>query len=125
VLTNKIDPSARIRRFLIDFARERIAEMTYEKAAMIRRKVTDVEVRDTRSRWGSCGDDGRICFSWRLIFAPLKALDYVVGHEVAHLLHMDHSDNFWNACERLCKDYEFGKNWMRDNGHDLMRFGQE
>lgn len=125
VLTNKLDPSARIRRYLIEFARERITEMTLEKAAQIRRKVAAVDVRDTRSRWGSCGEDGRICFSWRLIFAPVKALDYVVAHEVAHLIHMDHSDNFWNVCERLSRDYDTGKDWMRDHGHDLMRFGHE
>lgn len=125
VLTNKIDPSARIRRFLIEFARERVSEMTFEKAALIRRRVADVEVKDTKSRWGSCGEDGRICYSWRLIFAPLKALDYVVAHEVAHLIHMDHSDNFWNVCERLSRDYDFGKDWMRDFGHDLMRYGHE
>ncbi len=125
VLTNKPDPSARIRRFLIDLAREKLTELALEKAALLRRKITDVQVKDTRSRWGSCSEDGKLSFSWRLIFAPAKAFDYVVGHEVAHLAYLDHSDNFWRVCERLCKDYDEGKAWMQQNGHDLMRFGQQ
>ncbi len=123
VLTNKADPSVRIRRFLIDYAREKLTEMALEKAALLRRRITDVQVKDTRSRWGSCTEDGRISFSWRLIFAPTKAFDYVVAHEVAHLCHMDHSDNFWRVCERASRDYEEGKDWMALNGHALMRFG--
>ncbi len=123
VLTNKADPSVRIRRFLTELAREKLTSLALEKAGLIRRKVDEVVIKDTRSRWGSCSDDGRLSFSWRLIFAPIKSFDYVVAHEVAHLIHMDHSDNFWRVCERLSRDYEEGKDWMAENGHDLMRFG--
>ncbi len=124
VTTNKADPSARIRRFLMDEAKRRIETMAEEKAALIRRTVAEVQVKDTKSRWGSCAEDGRICFSWRLIFAPLKSLDYVVAHEVAHLVYMDHSANFWSVCEDLSWDYHEGKGWMEENGHELMRYGQ-
>lgn len=123
VLTNKADPSVRIKRFLMDLAKQKLTELALEKASTIRRRLNDVQVKDTRSRWGSCTEDGRISFSWRLIFAPYNAFDYVVGHEVAHLAHMDHSENFWKVCERACKDYEGGKGWMQLNGHALMRYG--
>jgi predicted metal-dependent hydrolase len=123
VLTNKADPAVRIKRFLMELAREKLTELALEKAALLRRKLADVQVKDTRSRWGSCTDDGRLSFSWRLIFAPAKAFDYVVAHECAHLCHMDHSENFWRVCERVSKDYDEGKEWMRLNGHNLMRYG--
>lgn len=123
VLTNKADPSTRIRRFLIDLAREKLTELSLEKAAIVRRRLMDVSVKDTRSRWGSCTEDGRISYSWRLIFAPAKAFDYVVAHECAHLVHMDHSENFWRVCEKASRDYEEGKDWMHKYGHSLMRFG--
>lgn len=123
ILTNKPDPSVRIKRFLQDLAREKLTELALEKASLLRRRLTDVQVKDTRSRWGSCTEDGRISFSWRLIFAPSKAFDYVVAHECAHLAHMDHSDNFWRVCERISRDYDDGKDWMHRNGHSLMRFG--
>jgi predicted metal-dependent hydrolase len=123
VLTNKADPSVRIRRFLMEYAQEKLTELAFEKAAQLRRRILNVQVKDTRSRWGSCAEDGTICFSWRLIFAPTKSFDYVVAHEVAHLAHMDHSENFWRVCERLSRDYDEGKEWMANHGHDLMRFG--
>jgi predicted metal-dependent hydrolase len=123
VLTNKTDPAPRIRRFLMDEAKKRIEELAAEKATLLRRRINSLQVKDTKSRWGSCSEDGDISFSYRLIFAPAKAMDYVVAHEVAHLMHMDHSDNFWRTCENLCWDYEFGKQWMSENGYDLMRFG--
>ena len=123
VLTNKTDPSVRIRRFLIDLAQQKLSELAHEKAILLRRRIAEVSVKDTRSRWGSCTEDGRLSFSWRLIFAPMKSFDYVVAHEVSHLCHMDHSDNFWKVCERASKDYTEGKEWMHMNGHSLMRFG--
>lgn len=123
VLTNKEDPSARIKRFLMDTAEERLSALAAIKAAKIRRRIKDITIKDTRSRWGSCSDTGQIALSWRLMFAPVKAMDYVVAHEVAHLVHMDHSDNFWRVCEKLCRDYETGRVWMRDNGNELMRYG--
>ena len=123
VMTNKADPSVRIRRFLQDLAREKLTELSLEKAHLIRRKLLDVQVKDTRSRWGSCTEDGRISYSWRLVFAPPKALDYVVAHECSHLVHMDHSENFWRLCEKTSRAYEEGKGWMQKNAHSLMRFG--
>lgn len=125
VLTNKKDPTPRIRRFLIDLAKKEISTRAQEKADRLGKKIADLKVRDTVSRWGSCSEDGRLSFSWRLIFAPLKSMDYVVAHEVAHLEHMDHSRRFWTLCETLCDDYTYGKGWMRTNGHDLMRFGSD
>lgn len=123
VLTNKLDPAPRIKRFLMEEAKRRIEELAAEKAALLRRRIRSIAVKDTKSRWGSCSEDGEISFSWRLIFAPAKAMDYVIAHEVAHLAHMDHSPNFWRVCESICWDYDFGKQWMSDNGYDLMRFG--
>lgn len=123
VQTHLDDPSARIQRFLKETARDVMDEMAREKAALIRKKIRTVEVRDTKSRWGSCSTDKRIMLSWRLILAPYEAMDYVVAHEVAHLQHMDHSDRFWALCEELSDDYEEGKYWMRNHAQELMAFG--
>ncbi len=123
VHTNKDDPSARIERYLKQLVKEEIKVLAREKAAMIRKKINKIVIRDTKSRWGSCSSDGTLSFSWRLIFAPPEALDYVVAHEVAHLKHLDHSDRFWDLCEEISDNYEEGKYWMRHHGHELMRYG--
>jgi predicted metal-dependent hydrolase len=121
--TNKEDPTARIERFLKDHARRTLEELSHRKAARIRRKIKRVAVRDTKSRWGSCNEDGELSYSWRLIFAPRAAMDYVVAHEIAHLAYLDHSPRFWDVCRRLSFSYSKGKSWMQEHGHTLMRFG--
>lgn len=126
VNTNKKDQkevSDRIMRFLKKEATRVIRALAVEKAARLGKAIANVSVRDTRSRWGSCAEDGNLSFSWRLIFAPWEALDYVVAHEVAHLVHMNHGKAFWNLCARISTDYETGRDWMRDHGHELMSFG--
>ena len=122
VMTNKENPSARIKRFLIEETRERITALADEKCAAIRRKYSSITIRDTVSRWGSCSSDRRLSFSWRLAFAPKNAFDYVVAHEVSHLVYMDHSDNFWTLCESVSRDFDGGVDWMRQHAHTLMRY---
>ena len=61
-------------------------------------------------------------FSWRLIMTPPEVLNYVAAHEVAHLLHMDHSDLFWTEVENLFGDYKKQQRWLRENGPKLHRY---
>lgn len=79
-------------------------------------------LRDTRSRWGSCTSDGNLMFSWRLIMAPPKVLTYVAAHEVAHLVHLDHSKAFWALVEDLYPEYQAQRVWLREHGPSLHRF---
>jgi predicted metal-dependent hydrolase len=123
VSTNKEDPSLRIKRFIIAHAKERLSALAHKKAEAAGKNIQKIDIKDTSSRWGSCSHDGKLCFSWRLIFAPYDAFDYVVAHEVAHLTHMDHSANFWNHCADLCKDYSKGKTWMKRHSGELVRYG--
>jgi len=123
VQTNQRNPELRIRRFFRDLAAETLGVIASEKAARINREVLRLDIRDTKSRWGSCSEDGRMTLCWRLIFAPYEAYDYVVAHEVAHLVHMDHSNEFWALCRALSDDFIEGQYWMRNHGHELMRYG--
>lgn len=123
VFTNKEDPAPRIKRFIINLAKKELTTLSHEKAAQINKKIMSVDVKDTSSRWGSCSQDGKLSYSWRLIFAPTHAFDYVVAHEVAHLLHMDHSPAFWMECEDLSANYSRGKSWMKRHSGELIRYG--
>jgi len=123
VRTNKDDPSSRIIRFLKSLAKDELSVLSQDKAARIGKKIASVSVRDTKSRWGSCSCDGNLSYSWRLIFAPPEAFDYVVAHEVAHLEHLNHSNTFWDLCADLSENYDEGKYWMKAHGGELMRYG--
>ena len=88
-------------------------------ALAVGRQPKAMVLRDTKSRWGSCTPDGRLMFSWRLAMAPPKVLDYVAAHEVAHLVHMDHSPRFWAKVKEIMPDYDMHRLWLRQNGSDL------
>ncbi|MBL4929794.1 M48 family metallopeptidase [Fuscibacter oryzae] len=100
-------------------ARDRLAEAADRYAAQIGRKVAQVALRDTRSRWGSCTADGRLMFSWRLILGPPAVLEYVAAHEVAHLVEMNHSPAFWAVVERLYPGWQVQRAWLRRHGSAL------
>lgn len=85
----------------------------------IGRKAKTVRYKDTKSRWGSCSSDGNLSFSWRIGMAPLPVINYLVAHEVAHLIEMNHGPRFWKLCEELCPDTERCKAWLKRNGGAL------
>ncbi len=73
-----------------------------------------VVVRDLGYRWGSCGRDGTLYLNWRVLQLPVSVIDYVIVHELCHLVEPNHSPAFWNALERALPDW-------RDRKHDLHR----
>ncbi|MEM7650786.1 MAG: SprT family zinc-dependent metalloprotease [Pseudomonadota bacterium] len=123
VSTNKEDPTSRIERYLKKIVKEELTKLSRDKAAQIDKTINTISIRDTKSRWGSCSEDNNLSYSWRLIFAPTAAFDYVVAHEVAHLQHLDHSRAFWALCRELSDDFVEGQYWMQEHGHELMRYG--
>ena len=82
-----------------------------------------IAVRDTVSRWGSCSSTGRLSFSWRLILAPPFVLDYLAAHEVAHMLHLNHSPKFWAVLGRASPDVKRAEAWLKAHGASLHRYG--
>jgi len=80
-----------------------------------------VTVRDQRTRWASCSREGNLSFNWRLTLAPPETLDYVVVHELAHRLEMNHSRRFWAHVEKHFPDHRVHRRWLRKNGEALYR----
>jgi len=107
---------ARLRGFLKVQARDRLTAEAADFATALGRPISRITLRDTRSRWGSCSEGGRLMFSWRLIMAPPGVLSYVVAHEVAHLVEMNHSPAFWALVERLMPGHSRHRSWLRENG---------
>lgn len=80
---------------------------------------TRVTIRDQKTRWGSCSTSGTLSFNYRLMFAPLRVLDYVVVHELCHLTHMNHSRNFWNLVGSVMPEYKEHRAWLKQHGREL------
>ncbi len=112
----------RVRDFLKETARQVLEDKTAEKLEQIGKPPSDIRVIDPKTRWGSCGPDGRMMFSWRLILTPRHVLDYVVAHEVAHVVHLNHGRRFWALCAELAEDAVGGKRWLRRHGQEVMAY---
>jgi predicted metal-dependent hydrolase len=104
-------------------ARKELQKASLYYAQALGVKVRRLSIRDQSSRWGSCTSAGSLSFSWRLILAPSRVLDYLAAHEVAHLVEMNHSAKFWRLVRRICPDHEAAKAWLDAHGADLHRYG--
>jgi hypothetical protein len=75
-----------------------------------------IKVQELQHRWASCTKAGMLNFHWKCMMAPLTILDYIVVHELAHLIHANHTEAFWNEVDKVLPDYLDRKQWLRVNG---------
>ena len=99
-----------------NLARECITKRASYYATQLGVTYSSIRIAEQKTRWGSCSSRGTLSFHWRLILAPPAVMDYVVVHEVCHLIHMDHSPDFWAEVESLMPDYKVYKTWLKKNG---------
>lgn len=124
VVDSRLSASRRIeaiRNGLCDWYREHAAKRIAERVAKLAPRLgvppPQVLIRDQQKRWASCDRRGRLRFNWRIIMAPMSLVDYVVAHELCHLLRHDHSTAFWKLMRTVLPDY-------RDRQERLRRDGQ-
>lgn len=99
-----------------DKAKEKIAERVAYYQSHFDQKPKRIVIKDQQKRWGSCTKDQQLLFNWKCIMAPSPVLDYIVVHEMCHIVHMNHSTEFWTLLKRILPDYESRKEWLRNNG---------
>jgi hypothetical protein len=105
-------------------ARREISQRAGDKSSLLNQKHGRISIRDTKSRWGSCSHTGALNFSWRLILAPHWVLDYVVAHEVAHLVEHNHSPRFWHQVGLISDDVDRANAWLKHHGQQLHQYGK-
>jgi predicted metal-dependent hydrolase len=79
--------------------------------------LKNVSLKYNSSNWGSCSSGRNINLSTRLLFAPPAVRDYVIIHELAHLVELNHSDRFWKLVSEIMPDYEEKERWLKEHGH--------
>lgn len=109
----------KIQQFLTKLAKHELLLQAEIEAQKLGVKFARLTVRDTSSRWGSCARSGNISFSWRLVMAPRNVLEYVVAHEISHLLEMNHSKKFWHIVASICPEYKRARQWLQVHGGQL------
>jgi predicted metal-dependent hydrolase len=113
------DLAALARRALQRRAMEHFAPRLTATIAQIGKPVPPLALSSARTRWGSCSARSGIRLNWRLIHLPAPLIDYVIAHEAAHLIEMNHSPRFWAVVESLCPDWQHARDELKRQGASL------
>lgn len=115
-LANKL-----FREWYIKTANETIVPKAKEIAKRIGVKYNSLNILDLKYRWGSCTPKDNIHLNWRLIKAPMTVIEYIIVHELTHLLESNHTTEFWNRVAAQLPNYTKAKNWLKEFGFELER----
>lgn len=113
----------KVKYLLSIWFRNKAREIISQRLELIKRKIkveyNQVFIKDQKTRWGSCSGEGNLNFNYRLVMAPLPVIDYLVTHELAHLLEMNHSKKFWSLVQSVCPEYKKHRQWLKEHGWQL------
>lgn len=101
-------------------ARQRFERRVDALASEMGVEYDRIEIRNQRTKWGSCSTTGTLGLNWRLMMAPKRIIDYVIVHELAHLREPDHSPAFWELVSEYDPEYESHAQWLTENSARLV-----
>lgn len=117
-IEHRPDRSAEELRMLQKKAAAVLQEKTAYYAKVLGVTCQRIRIGDQKTFWGSCSSQGRISYNWHLVLMPEKIQDYVVVHELCHLLEMNHSPKFWSFVEEIIPDYRERRKWLKEHGNE-------
>ncbi|MFK8104144.1 MAG: M48 family metallopeptidase [Saprospiraceae bacterium] len=100
-----------------DFKSEITRKVNELNQLYFQKDINSVNLKYNQSNWGSCSTAGNVNLSTRLLFAPESVIDYVIIHELAHLIEMNHSARFWKLVADAMPNYKDQEKWLKQNGH--------
>lgn len=109
------DPAALVTQWLRNKANETLKTKTKEWADKIGVEFNNIVIKDQRTCWASCSGKKNINYSYRIIKMPLAVQDYLMVHELCHLVHMNHGQEYWQLVAQFCPDYKHHRRWLNEN----------
>lgn len=102
--------------FYKEKGRKRIPERVEYYRKLLDVNPNEIKIMELQNRWGSWTPKGNVNFHWKTMMAPLTIIDYIIAHELTHLIHPNHSEAFWNELDKVMPDYLQKKSWLKLNG---------
>lgn len=112
----KDEAKAHFKAFYRAKLEERLPGLVKRNKAKLGVTPNNVKVMELHHRWASCSKQGNLNFHWKCAMAPVDVLNYIVVHELAHLIHPNHTPEFWNEVDKVLPDYQAQVHWLRING---------
>ncbi len=113
--------SEAFRAWYVARAEEKILPRVRYHARQLGVEFVEARIVDSRYRWGSCTVNNNLTFNWRLIKAPISVIDYVIVHELAHLIEANHTPRFWNIVKAQITNMDKPRLWLKEHGQLLER----
>jgi len=113
-----------LRKLILDWLKLKSKIFLKDRLIFLSNKIdirfNTLKIKSYKARWGSCNDKGEIFLNWKLIMLPESVIDYVLIHELAHIIVPNHSKDFWSLVESKDPSYKEKKRWLMDNGSNLI-----
>jgi predicted metal-dependent hydrolase len=100
-------------KWYLEHAKEKIGERVNRFAPLIGKRPASIKIKNQEKRWGSCSRGGIIRFNWKIVMAPISVMDYVIVHELCHLIYPHHSTHFWHKVQSIIHDYKKRRDWLK------------
>ncbi|HCX64018.1 MAG TPA: hypothetical protein DHN33_02250 [Eubacteriaceae bacterium] len=114
----------KIRKHYIEFLKERTYEEVTKRiehySKVIQKRPKQVKIEPMMGRWAACSNLGNMKFHYKCALLPDDIIDYVVVHELSHLIYMDHSEEYWHEVARMMPDYKKRRNWLDTKGASII-----
>lgn len=117
--SNQKQANKLFREWYIKSATEIIVPKAKAIAQQLGVAYNNINILDLKYRWGSCTPKDNIHFNWRIIKAPMTVIEYIIVHELTHLLEANHTPEFWNRIAVMQPNFINAKNWLKELGHEL------
>lgn len=122
-LTNALTKAKQVKKQLELYFKAQAEQLIIERLEVISDQIAltpkKITIRQYRARWGSCNNRGEVSFNYLLIMAPIFVIDYVIIHELCHLVYLNHSKDFWQLVESYCPNYKEAKKWLSEYQAEL------
>lgn len=116
---NEEELKMNLKKFYFSSCKKVIGERIKIYQTQLKVKPKTIEVDESKTKWGSCSSDKKITFNYRLAMAPVEVIDYVIIHELCHLLHMNHDRSFWRRVGSIMPDYKEKEAFLARHGHAM------
>jgi predicted metal-dependent hydrolase len=107
------------KRNIVNWYREQTKKLLDSKVPFLGKKLSitygKVRIKSLKSKWGTCSKEGNLNFNLLLSALPINVIDYIIIHELFHLVEFNHSDHFWKLVEHAFPSYKDCRNWLKNN----------
>lgn len=124
-IKNEQEIASEIKAWYIKEALSYLSNRSISWCKKMNLRINRLTIKEQKTRWGSCSSKKNINYNWRIIMAPLSVIDYLIIHELSHLVHLNHSTDFWNHVASYCPNYKEERNWLKINSYILSKLFSE